>query len=53
MHNKTIEEEIPAAKEGLLIYRNGIEKELEKYEPIVKRLKLVLKELDKYLERMN
>lgn len=53
MREKTIDEEIPVTAEGLRIYKKGIEKELEKYEPIVKRLKLVLKEVNKHLERME
>lgn len=53
MRDKTIDEEIPVTKEGLLIYQKGIQKELDKYESVVKRLRNVLKQVDFHLERMN
>ena len=53
MHDKTLSEEVPVLKESLLIYQKGIIKELDKYEPMVKRLRAVLKICNERLEKFN
>lgn len=50
MIQKTLKEEIPDTQEALRIYIKAIEQELGKYEPIVRRLKLALKEAGKKYE---
>lgn len=52
MHDKTLAEEVSVLKESLLIYRKGIEKELNKYEPMVKRLKNALKLCNERLSKL-
>lgn len=53
MKEKTIDEEIPVTKEDLLLYRKGLEKELDTWEARLKRIKLALKRTDEYLEKMR
>lgn len=53
MRQMTIDEEIPVTKDGLIIYRNEIIKELDKRESVVRRLKTVLNKCDDILEKMN
>ena len=53
MKQKTIDEEIPVTKEGLLIYKKGIQKELEKIEPIYHRLKHVERRINEILEKIK
>lgn len=52
MRDKTLEEEIPVIKESLLIYRKGIQKELDKYEPMVARLKRAVKICEERLSKI-
>ena len=52
MHDKTLSEEVPVTYEGLMIYRKGIEKELDKYESIVKRLQNALKICNERLSKI-
>lgn len=53
MNQKTIDEEIPVTKEGLEIYRKGLQKELDRIEPVYKRLNNVLARVDKIMEKMK
>jgi hypothetical protein len=53
MHQRTLEEEIPDVKESLEFYIKSLEKELEQKEPVVVRIKLVLKKANEKLERIN
>ena len=52
MREKTLDKEIPVTKEALLFYKKGLEKELDKLEPVVKRIKLALKKTNEHLNKM-